>query len=68
MEIGDTLGMSQRSGPPITPEQLDALPAEFQALLRTVIDHYEARIAEFKVEVAELKTEIARLKKTPESR
>jgi transposase len=32
--------------PPITPEQLAALPPDFQALVRAVIDHYERRIAE----------------------
>ena len=41
--------------PPITPEQLAALPPEFQALLRAVIDYYERRIAELE----------ARLNKTP---
>jgi transposase len=34
------------SQPPITPEQLAALPPEFQALVRAIIDHYERRIAE----------------------
>jgi transposase len=43
---------------PITPEQLAALPPEFQAILRAVIEHYERRIAE-------LETELNRLKKTP---
>lgn len=32
--------------PPITAEQLSALPPEIQALIRTIIDYYEARIAE----------------------
>lgn len=41
--------------PPITPEQLAALPPDFQALLRAVIDYYERRIAELE----------ARLNKTP---
>jgi transposase len=41
--------------PPITPEQLAALPPVFQALLRAVIDYYERRIAELE----------ARLNKTP---
>ena len=57
--------MSQRPGSPITPEQLAALPPEFQAILRSVIDHYESQITELKAEAAELKAEIARLKKTP---
>jgi transposase len=32
--------------PPITSEQLAALPPEFQGLVRAIIDHYERRIAE----------------------
>ncbi len=44
--------------PPVTPEQIAALPPEFQAILRAVIDHYEKRIAA-------LEAEIAALKKTP---
>jgi transposase len=43
---------------PLTPEQLASLPPEFRALLQSVIDYYEAQIAE-------LKAEIGRLKKTP---
>lgn len=46
------------SSPPITPEQLAALPPELRAVVQAVIDHYERR-------VAELEREIARLKKTP---
>ena len=46
------------SQPPITAEQIAALPPEFQALLQAVIDHYEKRIAV-------LEAEIAALKKTP---
>lgn len=45
-------------GPPITPEQIAALPPEFRALLQAVIDHYEKRISA-------LEAEIAALKKTP---
>lgn len=45
-------------GPPVTPEQIAALPPEFRALLQAVIDHYEKR-------VATLEAEIAALKKTP---
>lgn len=44
--------------PPITPEQLAALPPEVRAVIQAIIDHYERRIAE-------LEAEIARLKKTP---
>jgi transposase len=43
---------------PITPEQIAALPPELQGLLRSVIDHYERRIAA-------LETELAAVKKTP---
>ena len=46
------------SQPPITPEQLAALPPEFRVLLQAVIEHYEKRIAA-------LEAEIASLKKTP---
>src|ERR1700737_1623652 len=44
--------------PPITPEQIAALPPEFQALLQAVIGHYEKRIAA-------LEAEVAAFKKTP---
>ena len=44
--------------PPITPEQLAALPPEVRAVIQAIIDHYERRIAE-------LEAEISRLKKTP---
>lgn len=46
------------SSPPITPEQLAALPPEFQAILRAIIEHYEARIAV-------LEAELAAARKTP---
>ena len=52
------------SSPPITPEQLATLPPEFRALLETVIDHYEARIARLEARIAELE---ARLGKTPQN-
>lgn len=51
--------------PPITPEQMAALPPEFQALLQAVIDHYERRIAALEAEVAALKSELAATKKNP---
>lgn len=53
--MGDTMGMSPK--PPITDEQLAALPPEIQTLIRAIIDHYEARIAELE----------ARLGKTPQN-
>lgn len=58
-EISDITGMSQ---PPITPEQLAALPPEFRALLEAVIDYYEQRIAVLEAKVAELES---RLNKSP---
>jgi transposase len=44
--------------PPITREQLAALPPEVRAVVQVIVDHYERQIAE-------LKAEIGRLKKTP---
>ncbi len=44
--------------PPITREQLAALPPEARAVVQAIVEHYERRIAE-------LKAEIGRLKKTP---
>jgi transposase len=52
------------SPPPITPEQLAALPPEFRALLQAVIDHYEARLARLEERIVELESE---LKKTPQN-
>jgi len=43
------------SPPPVTPEQIAALPPEFRALLQAVIEHYEQRIAALEAEVAALK-------------
>ena len=48
------------SQPPITPEQLAALPPEIRALVRAIIDHYEQQLAE-------LKAELAGLRKTPQN-
>ena len=45
------------SFPPITPEELSALPPEMAALVRSIIDYYERRIAELE----------ARLGKTPQN-
>ena len=52
------------SPPPITPEQLAALPPAFRSLLQAVIDHYEARIARLEERIAELESG---LKKTPQN-
>lgn len=48
------------SPPPITPEQLAALSPEVRAVVESIIQHYERRIAE-------LEAELARLKKSPQS-
>lgn len=48
------------SQPPITPEQLAALPAEIRGLVRAIIDHYERQLAE-------LKAELAGMRKTPQN-
>ena len=45
------------SSSPISPEQLDALSPQAQALVRALIDHYERRIAELE----------AKLNKTPQN-
>jgi hypothetical protein len=46
------------SQPPITAEQLAGLPLEFQALLGTVVEHYERGIATLKARVAELEARL----------
>jgi transposase len=46
--------------PPISPEQLAALPPEVRGVIEAIIRHYEQRIAE-------LEAEVARLKKTPQN-
>ena len=51
--------------PPITPEQLNALPPEFRALLQAVIDHYERRIAKLESELSAVRSELEAQKKTP---
>jgi transposase len=61
-EIGDIMAMSP---PPVTPEQLAALPPEFRALLKAVIDHYESRIAALEAELAAVRAELEATKKTP---
>lgn len=50
---------------PITPEQFAALPPEFQAILRAVIEHYERQVSELRAEVGALKAELEATKKTP---
>jgi|GEM_PF-1974478 len=48
------------SPPPVTPEQLAALPPEIRAVIEAIIRHYERRIAE-------LEAEVAGLRKTPKN-
>jgi hypothetical protein len=48
------------SSPPITPEQLAALPPEVKAVVEAIIQHYEQQIAK-------LEAELAALKKTPQN-
>ncbi|MCH7520613.1 MAG: IS66 family transposase zinc-finger binding domain-containing protein, partial [Candidatus Marinimicrobia bacterium] len=48
------------SPPPISPEQLAALPPEFRAVVEAIVQHYERRIAE-------LEAEVTRLKKSPQN-
>jgi transposase len=57
MEIGDTIAMSQ---PPISPEQLAALPPGIRALVRAIINYYEQHIAK-------LKAELTAARKTPQN-
>jgi hypothetical protein len=52
------------SQPPISPEQIAALPPEFRALLQSVIEHFDNRIAGLEAELATAKTELAAAKKT----
>jgi transposase len=51
--------------PPITPEQIAALPPEFRALLQALIDHYEKRIAGLEAELAAVRAELEATRKTP---
>ena len=60
------------SSPPVTLEEIAALPPEFRALLQAVIDHYEKRIAGLEAELkavnaelATVKAELEATKKTP---
>jgi transposase len=57
--------MSGTSTPPLSAEQLAALPPEFRELLQSVIEHYERRCDALLREVAELKAELRSVRKTP---
>jgi transposase len=52
------------SRPPITDEQLAALPPEFQSLVRAIMDHYERQIVELKSRIDQLE---ARLGMSPQN-
>src|SRR3972149_6435156 len=56
-----------KDGPPITAEQLAALPPEFQALVRAIIDYYEGRITKLQAELARLRAEVIAPKQTPQN-
>lgn len=58
--MSDIYGMSQPLPPPISSEEMGALPPEFQSLLRRIIDHYERRIAA-------LEAELQAVRKTPQN-
>jgi transposase len=53
--------------PPITPEQLAALPPEFRALLQSIIQHYEARIAKLEADLAAARKNSSTSSKPPSS-
>ena len=53
--------------PPITREQLEALPPEIQTLVLTIINYYEQQLAHQQQQIAALETQIAALKKTPQN-
>lgn len=46
---------------PVTAEEIAALPPEFRALLRSVIEHFERRIADLEGEIAGLKEQVVGL-------
>ncbi len=50
---------------PITPEQLQALPPDIQALVVSLINYYEQRLAEERQRIAKLEAELAGFRKTP---
>jgi transposase len=49
--------------PPISPEQLAALPPEIRAVVQALIDHYEGRLAVLRAENDALRTELAQAQK-----
>lgn len=55
------------SSPPITPEQLAALPPEIRVVIQAIIDYYEARIAKLEAELAAARKTSATSSKPPSS-
>src|SRR3970040_60105 len=51
--------------PPITPEQLAALPPEIRAVVQALIDHYEGQLAVLQAEKEALRAELAQAQKNP---
>src|SRR6266850_565215 len=49
--------------PPITPEQLAAIPPEIRAVVQALIDHYEGRLGVLRAENEALRTELAQAQK-----
>jgi len=55
------------SSPPISPEQLAALPPDVRAVIEAIIQHYERRVAEYEDRIAGLEAELQGLRKTPQN-
>lgn len=55
------------SSPPISPEQLAALPPEIRGVIEAILQHYERRVAEYEDRIAELEAELKGLRKTPQN-
>jgi len=53
------------SRPPITPEQLSALPPEIRALVQAIIDHYERQLGELRAELAAARKTLAAVSQQP---
>lgn len=49
--------------PPITSEQLAALPPEIRAVVQALIDHYEGQLAVLRAEIETLRSELAQAQK-----
>ncbi|MGH8336681.1 MAG: IS66 family transposase, partial [Gammaproteobacteria bacterium] len=53
--------------PPLTPDQLAALPPDAQKLVLGIVAYYEARLAAMEARVAELEGKLAAATKTPQN-